>query len=245
MSLEVEKPVLVPATVPVVALDGPTASGKGTVASRLAALLGFHVLDSGLLYRVLALAAEHHGVGLENEDALEVLAGHLDVQFDCDGRGDSRVILEGEDVSLALRQETVGRAASLVAALRRVRSALLNRQRAFRELPGLVADGRDMGTVVFPDACLKVYMTASVEARAGRRYRQLLEKGFDASLADLTQDIRNRDMRDMTRTVAPLKPAEDANHIDTTDMGVDEVVERILIWMRQQPELAAFAHQAQ
>lgn len=228
MSSEVEKLMVDLPVAPVVTIDGPTASGKGTIAHLLAQRLGFHILDSGSLYRVLALAAQEHGVSLDNEAALEVLAGHLDVQFESQPDGDNRVILEGEDVSLTIRAESLGKAASVVAALPAVRAALLTRQRAFREAPGLVADGRDMGTVVFPDACLKIYLTASAEARASRRYKQLLEKGFSASLADLIKDIQSRDERDMNRPVAPLRPADDALHIDSTDLSIDAVVEKVI-----------------
>ncbi len=239
MSREVEKPQVTKALPPVVTLDGPTASGKGTVAHRLAQALGFHVLDSGSLYRVLAVAAQHHAVSLDNAEALQVLAAHLDVQFSGDAVGETRIILEGEDVTQVLRTEDCGRAASVVAALPDVRLALLDRQRAFREAPGLVADGRDMGTVVFPDACLKVFLTATAEERAQRRYRQLLDKGFGASLAALTEDIRARDERDMRRAVAPLRPAEDAILLDSTQMSADDVVRRILDGARQHPVLAA------
>ncbi len=225
---------------PVITLDGPTASGKGTVAAQVAKRLGFHVLDSGLLYRVLALAARHHGVADTNEPALQVLAAHLDVQFPCDHAGETRVTLEGEEVSRTLREEWVGMAASRVAVLPGVRVALLNRQRAFQELPGLVADGRDMGTIVFPEADLKIYITATADARAERRYRQLLEKGFSASLADLTEDIRQRDERDMQRSVAPLRAAADSVHIDTTLMNIPEVVDTVLSHVRQHVLLSRF-----
>jgi cytidylate kinase len=204
MSAEVEKMVTPILPAPVVAIDGPSGSGKGTIALRLATLLGFQVLDSGSLYRLLALAAQQHGVALDNESALDVLARHLDVQFQQGGAGDAVIILEGEDVTDEIRTEEMGRAASIVAALPAVRSALLERQYAFREAPGLVADGRDMGTVVFPDACLKIFLTASAEARAERRYKQLLEKGFSASLPALIEDIRARDNRDINRPIAPL-----------------------------------------
>ncbi len=237
MSREVEKRSAAKVAAPVLTLDGPTASGKGTVAHRLAQALGFHVLDSGSLYRVLALAAEHHAVSLDNAPALQVLAAHLDVQFSGDAAGETRIVLEGEDVSKVLRTEACGRSASLVAALPDVRLALLDRQRAFREAPGLVADGRDMGTVVFPDACLKIFLTASVEERAQRRYRQLLDKGFDASLAALSDDIRARDERDTQRSVAPLRPADDAIVLDSTDMTADDVVRRIMELARHTPSL--------
>jgi cytidylate kinase len=237
MSLEVEKIVMPPSPVPVVAIDGPSGSGKGTVAHRLAALMGFQVLDSGSLYRLLALAAQHHGVSFDNEAALEVLAGHLDVQFQQDAGGDGIIILEGEDVTTEIRSEEMGRAASLVAALPAVRTALLQRQQAFREAPGLVADGRDMGTVVFPDACLKIFLTATAEARAERRYRQLLEKGFSASLPALVDDLRARDDRDINRPIAPLKPADDAVVLDSTRLGIDEVMARVMREVEEVPEL--------
>lgn len=237
MSAEFERIVMPPSPAPVVAIDGPSGSGKGTIAHRLATQLGFHVLDSGSLYRLLALAAQHHGVGLDNAPALQVLAGHLDVQFRQSPAGEAVIILEGEDVTNEIRTEEMGKAASMVAALPAVRSALLQRQQAFREAPGLVADGRDMGTVVFPDACLKIFLTATAEARAERRYRQLLEKGFDASLPALVEDIRARDDRDINRPVAPLKPADDAIVLDSTRLGIDEVMARVLREIEQIPEL--------
>ncbi|MDF2445542.1 MAG: cmk [Moraxellaceae bacterium] len=237
MSAEFERMVMPPSPAPVVAIDGPSGSGKGTIAHRLASLLGFHVLDSGSLYRLLALAAQHHGVGLDNEAALQVLAGHLDVQFRQGPDGDAVIILEGEDVATEIRSEEMGKAASLVAALPAVRAALLQRQHEFREEPGLVADGRDMGTVVFPDASLKIFLTATAEARAERRYRQLLEKGFSASLPALVDDIRARDERDINRPIAPLKPADDAIVLDSTRLGIDEVMARVLREIEQIPEL--------
>jgi cytidylate kinase len=213
---------------PVITIDGPGGSGKGTIAGLLARRLGWNLLDSGALYRLLAFAARNHGVDLTNEAALEALAAHLDVQFVAaeDGR-EQQIILEGEDVSRAIRTEAVGAGASQVAALPAVRDALLQRQRAFREAPGLVADGRDMGTVVFADAQLKVYLTASAQERASRRHRQLLEKGETANLASLLDEIVARDERDMNRSLAPLKPADDAIQIDSTQMGIEEVLETV------------------
>ncbi|CAB5527931.1 (d)CMP kinase [Stutzerimonas stutzeri] len=215
--------------VPVITIDGPSGSGKGTVAALLAGKLGWNFLDSGALYRLLAFAARNHGVDLTNEEALKVLAEHLDVQFGAarDGHG-MVIILEGEDVTEAIRNETVGAGASQVAALPVVRAALLQRQKAFREAPGLVADGRDMGTVVFPDAPLKIFLTASAEERARRRYLQLKARGDDVNLASLLEEIRERDERDTQRAVAPLKPAEDAIQLDSTTLSIEEVLQRIL-----------------
>ncbi|WP_133492132.1 (d)CMP kinase [Alcanivorax sp. 24] len=213
--------------IPIIAIDGPVSSGKGTVARRVASALGWHLLDSGALYRVLGLYAQRRGVALDNKLALVDLAENLPVRFVEQG-GDTRVVLEETDVSEAIRQESVGELASQVAVLQPVRDALFARQRAFAQPPGLVADGRDMGTVVFRDAPLKIYLTASAEERARRRYNQLKEKGFDATLAALVEDIRTRDERDMNRSVAPLKPAEDALELDSTDLTVDQVVARIL-----------------
>ncbi|MDH0182687.1 (d)CMP kinase [Stutzerimonas stutzeri] len=215
--------------VPVITIDGPSGSGKGTVAALLAGKLGWNFLDSGALYRLLAFAARNHGVDLTNEEALKVLAEHLDVQFGAarDGHG-MVIILEGEDVTEAIRNETVGAGASQVAALPVVRTALLQRQKAFREAPGLVADGRDMGTVLFPDAPLKIFLTASAEERARRRYLQLKARGDDVNLASLLEEIRERDERDTQRAVAPLKPAEDAIQLDSTTLSIEEVLQRIL-----------------
>ena len=214
--------------IPVITIDGPGGSGKGTIAGLLASRLGWNLLDSGALYRVLAFAAVNHGVSLTNAESLEMLAGHLDVQFVAgeDAR-EQHIILEGEEVTRALRTETVGAGASQVAALPGVRAALLQRQRAFREAPGLVADGRDMGTVVFTDAELKIYLTASAEERAGRRHRQLLEKGETANLASLLDEIVARDDRDMNRSIAPLRPSDEAIQIDSTKMSIEEVLEMV------------------
>lgn len=214
---------------PVIAIDGPSGSGKGTVAGCIAQRLGWALLDSGALYRLLALTARNHGVDLSNEESLKVLAAHLDVQFVAACADfDQRIILEGEEVTNAIRNEQIGASASVVAALPAVREALLERQRAFSEMPGLVADGRDMGTVVFPDAALKIYLTASAEERARRRYLQLKAKGDDVNLASLLDEIRLRDERDTQRAVAPLKPADDAIVLDSTEMSIEQVIERIL-----------------
>ena len=214
---------------PVITIDGPSGSGKSTVAGILAKRLGWNLLDSGALYRLLAFAAGNHGVALDNEALLEKLAAHLDVQFigATDGKP-ARIILEGDDVTHAIRSETVAAGASKVAALPAVRDALLQRQRAFLEFPGLVADGRDMGTVVFPDAPLKVFLTASAEERARRRYLQLKAKGDDVSLSGLLDEIRARDERDTQRAIAPLKPAADAIQLDSTELSIEQVLERIM-----------------
>ena len=215
---------------PVVTIDGPSGSGKGTVAGRLAKELGWNLLDSGALYRLLALAARDHGVkvGVDNEALLSRLARHLDVQFVAATEGKpARIILEGADVTQDIRNESVAAGASEVAALPAVRVALLERQRAFQEFPGLVADGRDMGTVVFADAPLKIFLTASAEERARRRYLQLKAKGDDVSLLSLLDEIRARDERDTQRAIAPLKPAADAIQLDSTELSVEQVLERI------------------
>ncbi|WP_447590756.1 (d)CMP kinase [Aquipseudomonas campi] len=213
----------------VITIDGPSGSGKGTVAGLLAQKLGWNLLDSGALYRLLAFAAANHGVDLTNEESLKVLAAHLDVQFiaGVDGKG-QRIILEGDEVTDDIRNEQVGAGASQVASLPAVREALLQRQRAFREAPGLVADGRDMGTVVFPEAPLKIFLTASAEERARRRYLQLKGKVDGVSLPSLLDEIRARDERDMQRAVAPLKPASDAIQLDSTELSIEQVMERIL-----------------
>ena len=214
---------------PVITIDGPSGSGKGTVAGRLATDLKWRLLDSGALYRLLAFAAANHGVALDNEPLLSKLAAHLDVQFvgATNGKAAS-IILEGDDVTHAIRSEQVAAGASTVAALPAVRAALLERQRAFREFPGLVADGRDMGTVVFPDAPLKIFLTASAEERARRRYLQLKAKGDDVSLPRLLEEIRARDERDTQRAIAPLKPAADAIQLDSTELSIEQVLERIM-----------------
>ena len=208
---------------PVIAIDGPSASGKGTVAARVAAALGFHLLDSGALYRLTALAALRCGASLDDGETLEAIAAALDVRF-----GDNATWLAGKEVSDAMRSEDASVGASKVAVHQGVRQALLERQRAFRRLPGLVADGRDMASVVFPDAALKVFLTASVEVRAQRRYKQLIEKGVSASLESLSQDLRERDERDRNRAHAPLVQLPDAILLDTSSMTADAAVQFVL-----------------
>jgi cytidylate kinase len=214
---------------PVITIDGPSGSGKGTIAGLLAKQLGWNLLDSGALYRLLAFAAGNHGIDLTNEEALKLLAAHLDVQFlAADGDQGQRIILEGDEVTSLIRNEQIGAGASQVASLPAVRDALLQRQQAFKEMPGLIADGRDMGTVVFPDAPLKIFLTASAEERARRRYLQLKAKGDDVNLASLLEEIQARDERDTQRAVAPLKPAADAIVLDSTEVSIEQVLERIL-----------------
>jgi cytidylate kinase len=217
--------------VPVVAIDGPSGSGKGTVSRLLAARLGWHLLDSGALYRLVAFAARQRGMALGDGAALAALARSLEIAF---GKPEAReqVWLDDQDVTDALRSVESGAAASEVARLPEVRTALLERQRAFVREPGLVADGRDMGTIVFPDAVLKVFLTASAMERATRRYNQLKEKGISVSLRDLSREIAERDLRDESRPVAPLRPAEDARIVDSTSLTPDEVVSLILARLR-------------
>jgi cytidylate kinase len=214
--------------VPVITIDGPSGAGKGTVARIVAEKLGWHLLDSGAIYRVLAVATQYHQVDVTEEEPLIPMAAHLDVQFEISSDGESKTILEGEDVTDTIRTEEVGKLASKVAAFPRVREALLRRQRAFKVEPGLVADGRDMGTVVFSDAPVKVFLTASAEERADRRFKQLKAKGFDVKIGRLLDDIRQRDEQDQNRKVAPLVAAEGALVIDSTNVSIDDVVAEIL-----------------
>lgn len=211
---------------PVITIDGPSGAGKGTVSTQLAKELGWNFLDSGAIYRVLAIASMHHQIACDDESALLPLASSLDVNFETTDDG-SKIVLEGEDVTYSIRTEEVGSIASQIASLPRIREALLRRQRAFREEPGLVADGRDMGTVVFPNAEVKIYLTASAEERAERRYKQLKEKGHDVNIARLLTDIKARDERDANRTVAPLVPASDALVLDSTHLNVEQVLEKV------------------
>ncbi len=210
-------------TAPVIAIDGPTASGKGTIAAHVAQALGFGYLDSGAMYRLTALYSQLKGVSQEDEIRLTELAGNLPARFDA-----GSVWLGDIDVTEAIRQEQVGNLASKIAVIVPLRAALLARQRAFAVNPGLVADGRDMGSVVFPHACLKVFLTASVQERANRRYKQLIEKGISVNFTDLLQDLRARDDRDMNRAVAPLKPCEGAWVLDSTGVGIQEIVDSIV-----------------
>ena len=218
-------------SIAVITIDGPTASGKGTVASRVARTLGYHYLDSGALYRLTAYKALKHGVDLADEPALEKLARELEPIF-----REGKIELDGEDVTRAIRAEEVGVAASKVAALTAVRSALLQVQKSARKAPGLVADGRDMGSVIFPDATLKVFLTASAEARAQRRFNQLKEKGIVANIGTLAQDLRERDRRDTERAVSPLAPAPEAKILDSSDMTIEETVAQVLAWYREATE---------
>ena len=217
------------ADVPVIAIDGPGGAGKGTIAQQVAEQLGWHLLDSGSLYRITAYAAQQAEVDLQDSPAVSAVARGLDVRF-ADGAAGVRVLLAGEDVTDAIRSEEAGRSASIVARDPEVREALIDRQRAFAVAPGLVADGRDMGSVVFCDAKLKIFLTASVEERAQRRYKQLKEKGMDVSLPALSRDMAERDRRDSERDVAPLRATEDARVLDTTELDVRAVTEQVLAW---------------
>ena len=212
----------------VIAVDGPSGTGKGTICSHLASWLGWHLLDSGALYRILAVAAEKYQLELNNESAIADIAGSLDVVFQQPQPGkDITVIFEGDDITQKIRTEECGNSASQIAVLPQVRSALLDRQRQFQQAPGLVADGRDMGTVVFSDAPLKIYLIASAEERAKRRYKQLKQKGFNVNLPRLAAEIAERDTRDSQRTISPLKPADDAIVVDTTTLDIFEVIKKI------------------
>lgn len=214
---------------PVIAIDGPGGAGKGTVSRAVARSLGWHYLDSGALYRLVGLAAEREGIALDDEEGLARVAGALDVRFAVDAQSEA-VSLSGVDVTERIRSERAGAAASAVAALPAVREALVSRQRAFRRAPGLVADGRDMGSVIFPDAPLKVFLSASLEERIRRRHKQLSEKGIGVSLPSLAKELAERDRRDSERSAAPLRPSQDARILDTTALSIGEVVSTVLKW---------------
>ncbi|WGL99282.1 (d)CMP kinase [Arsenophonus sp. aPb] len=222
---------------PVITVDGPSGAGKGTLCQALANKLGWQLLDSGAIYRVLALAALHHHVDIHSEEALVPLAANLDVRFEPREK-ELAVMLEGEDVSNEIRSEVVGNTASLTATFPRVREALLRRQRAFRTKPGLIADGRDMGTVVFPDAPVKIFLDATPEERARRRLQQLQDKGFDVKLSDLLVDIKERDYRDRNRLIAPLVPAKDALILDSTKLSIEGVIKQALAYVKKKQILS-------
>ncbi|WKZ11187.1 MAG: (d)CMP kinase [Gammaproteobacteria bacterium] len=225
--------------VPVIAIDGPGGSGKGTVARAVAGRLGWHLLDSGALYRLVGIAALARNIALDDAPALAALAGSLDIRFEASGSPEGRVVLAGGDVTEEIRRETAGAAASRVAAIPAVRAALVIRQRGFRQPPGLVADGRDMGEAIFPDAALKVFLTAEVGERARRRYNQLKQKGIDVSLPALSRDMAERDRRDAQRSVAPLRVCPGARVLDSTGVSVDDVVSQVLRWAAEAlPEVA-------
>jgi len=219
-------------TIPVITLDGPSGAGKGTIAQQVASDLGFHILDSGSLYRLTALASQNDDIDLADESAIADVAANLDVVFKPTDSG-LQILLRGDDASETIRQEEIGMRASKVASIPAVRDALLQRQRDFLELPGLVADGRDMGTTVFPNAPVKVFMTASAEERAERRVKQLKAKGINANIAALVADLKARDEQDANRAVSPLKPAEDAIYLDTTSMSIQEVTQKVLDLAKQ------------
>lgn len=218
--------------IPVITIDGPSGAGKGTIAQNVATALEFNILDSGSLYRLTALAAHDDDIDITNETKIADLALNLPVEFIATDNG-LQILLRDEDVTEAIRQEEIGMLASKVAALPKVRVALLERQRSFSAEPGLVADGRDMGTTVFPDALLKIFMTASPEERAERRYKQLKAKGINANIAALVKDLKLRDEQDANRAVSPLKPAEDAILLDTTTMAIEEVTQKVLELVKQ------------
>ncbi len=223
---------------PVLTIDGPSGSGKGTIVQHVAQKLGWHVLDSGALYRLVGFGSQNNQLSFENEDEIANFGAHLDVEFKLVAADSSQsdggvtqelqIILEGKQVGAELRTEETGKLASIVAAMPKVREALFQRQRDFRQNPGLVADGRDMGTAIFPDAKAKIFLTASAEERAQRRYKQLKSKGIDGNLAALLRDINERDERDSSRSASPLKPADDAIQIDTSDLSIEQVVEKVL-----------------
>ena len=221
------------AQAPVITVDGPSGVGKGTIGHLLTRRLQWHFLDSGALYRVTGLAARRHGVDFTDVPALEALARSLDVEFDFEGS----IFLEKQDVTGDVRTEQAGNDASKVAAILEVRAALLQRQRDFREFPGLVADGRDMGTTVFPEAPVKIFLTASPEIRAERRYKQLKEKGLDVNLSNLLSEIAERDERDRNRSASPLKPASDAVVVDTSELGIDDVFQQIMAIVEERLEV--------
>ena len=212
----------------IITIDGPSGAGKGTISRMLAKKLGFHYLDSGALYRLLGLAAKRHNVDTGNTKGLITLAEHMDIRFDTTAEGSFKALLEGEDVTNTMRTENTAVLASQVASHVNVRAALLKRQQHFAAEPGLIADGRDMGTVVFPQAALKIYLTASIEERAQRRYKELLEKGEDVSLPALVEQVRSRDERDMSRDASPLKPAVGAVQLDTSELSIQEVMDTVL-----------------
>jgi len=226
------------ALIPVICIDGPTASGKGTVAAAVAQRLGYRFLDSGAMYRITALAAGRAGYAIDanHESAIATMARALPVRFEA-----GHVLLGDDDVTQTIRTEEAGMNASRVSALPAVRAALVDLQHGFRRLPGLVADGRDMGTVIFPGATLKVYLTASAACRAERRQKQLISKGFSANIDDLRADLEARDARDSTRSVAPLKPAQDALVLDSSHLTIDEAVEQVLAWWQERQPFAASA----
>ena len=220
-------------TVPVIAIDGPSGSGKGTIAKRVAEALGYHLLDSGALYRLTAIAANNSSIALDDKQAVARIASKLNVRFDTHEDGSEGIWLDDEDVTFEVRRESIGAGASTVAAIPEVREALLERQRAFRQAPGLVADGRDMGSHVFTSALLKIFLTASAGERARRRYKQLKDKGMDVSLAALSRDIEDRDRRDSERSVAPLRPAPDARILDSSGKSIETVAQVILDWVAE------------